>query len=105
MEIISSSNFCTDQYNGVDAWLYIFLDDRCNPLTGENAKTFDISTEEKHRRLATPKTSQTSELPLSLRRSSILAEVMCLTVAPIGALRNRGPLLNLLYHFMNIPKI
>ncbi|KAM3176162.1 hypothetical protein ACTXT7_007073 [Hymenolepis weldensis] len=29
---------------------------RCNPLTGENAKTFDISTEEKRRCSLTPKT-------------------------------------------------
>ncbi|VUZ45582.1 unnamed protein product [Hymenolepis diminuta] len=33
---------------------------RCNPLTGENAKTFDISTEEKRRCSLTPKTPRES---------------------------------------------
>lgn len=44
--------------------LHVFAGIRCNPLTGENAKTFDISTEEKRRCSLTPKTPRECKLHL-----------------------------------------
>uniref|UniRef100_A0A5K3ELW4 SH2 domain-containing protein n=1 Tax=Mesocestoides corti TaxID=53468 RepID=A0A5K3ELW4_MESCO len=43
------------KYNGRARRARSTTGDRCNPLTGENAKTFDITTEEKKYRCLTPK--------------------------------------------------
>ncbi|VDN98268.1 unnamed protein product [Rodentolepis nana] len=48
------------KYNGRIARARSSTGIRCNPLTGENAKSFDISTEEKRRCSLTPKTPRAS---------------------------------------------
>ncbi|KAL7063714.1 hypothetical protein AAHC03_01422 [Spirometra sp. Aus1] len=48
------------KYNGKARRARSSTGDRCNPLTGENAKTFTISTEERSRGCMTPKAPRTN---------------------------------------------